>query len=186
MIKYFNGPNKYPVSESDLTKEVDRLSRLPSLNADPYVDFDGRAEEAEEFDAYTTGRYRKNDQGKFEQVPFEQEPLCTSDHSWEDYTASKYDEHTNRMHIASKYEQNVCLSRHRQRAISWLPPVTCGEAGCTYCDSANYDLWDVEDVATKQVTADAERHIDLLREREKQLKTLCGQTVFTVMPKADC
>jgi hypothetical protein len=70
------------------------------------------------------------------------------------------------------------LAQHRRTVISWLPPVKCSEAGCTYCDSANYTQWDDEEVASKQVEVDADRHVDLLRERAKQLKTLCGPQSF--------
>ena len=69
------------------------------------------------------------------------------------------------------------VGAHRKRVIGWLPPVKCSEAGCTYCDSANYIHWDDEEVASKQVEVDADRHVDLLRERAKQLKTLCGPRV---------
>lgn len=73
--------------------------------------------------------------------------------------------------------QDQLASRHRQNVISWLPPVKCSEAGCTYCDPGNYIQWDDEEVASKQVEVDADRHVALLRERAKQLKTLVGPRV---------
>lgn len=150
MSKYFNGPNKYPLAFDEVDVDVSES--------------DLRDQAAVQLKKLETSTGDGTVQASIQLMKLDSD---LRDQAAETYKAQFVLEEIDR--ITADY-----ASRHRQRVISWLPPVRCGETGCTYCDSSNYLLWDNEEVASKQVEADADRHVDLLRERAKQLKTLCG------------